>query len=141
MNYSNAEYQRLWIQKNYEKHRENQRRWHREYRAKRLATDLNFKIRHYLRNRLNCALNNKQKAGSAVTDLGCSISELKLYLESKFKPGMSWENHGQWHIDHKMPLSKFDLSNKIEFLKATHFSNLQPLWADDNYRKGNSYNE
>ena len=91
----------------------------------------NNKLRGNLRNRLNRALKNNYKAGSAVSDLGCSIPELKKYLESKFQPNMTWSNHSKigWHIDHIKPLSKFNLSNREELLKAVHYSNLQPLWA------------
>jgi hypothetical protein len=60
----------------------------------RIKTDLGFKLQKRLRTRLWHALKSNQKSGSAVRDLGCSIAELKLYLESKFKPGMSWDNYG-----------------------------------------------
>jgi hypothetical protein len=76
------------------------------------------------------------KAGSAVRDLGCSISELKVYIESKFQSGMSWNNYGKWHIDHIKPLVKFDLQDRAQFLEACHFTNLQPLWAEQNILKG-----
>jgi hypothetical protein len=70
--------------------------------------------------------------------LGCSIPELKTYLESKFQEGMSWENWGiyGWHIDHIIPLDAFNLTNREEFLKACHYTNLQPLWAEENLKKG-----
>lgn len=71
------------------------------------------------------------------SDVGCTIDELKAYLESKFQPGMSWDNYGQWHIDHIIPLSKVDLTDREQFLKVCHYTNLQPLWAADNIRKGN----
>ena len=73
-------------------------------------------------------------------DLGCSVGEFKLYLEVQFQPGMVWENYGvEWHIDHITPLSWFDLSDKEQFSKACHYSNLQPLWKDENFSKGNRY--
>ncbi len=95
-------------------------------------------IRRTLRRRLHHALKGNAKTGSAVRDLGCSIDELKLHLESKFKPGMTWENHSLlgWHIDHIKPLASFDLTNRDELLKAIHYTNLQPLWAEENMKKG-----
>jgi hypothetical protein len=97
------------------------------------------KLRDSLRRRLNNALKNTQKVGSAVDDLGCSISELRLYLESKFLPGMGWDNYGLrgWHIDHIEPLSKFDLQDPEQLKKACHYTNLQPMWAQDNLKKSN----
>ncbi len=66
--------------------------------------------------------------------LGCSLEYLKNHLESKFQPGMTWENQGKWHMDHIIPLS----STKIEkdLYKLCHYTNLQPLWAVDNLKKG-----
>lgn len=103
---------------------------------KRYSEDLNFKLSRLLRVRLNSALKENRKTGSSIRDLGCSIQELKVYLESKFQSGMTWENHGKWHIDHIKPLASFDLTDKNQFLQAVNFSNLQPLWAEDNLRKG-----
>jgi DNA-directed RNA polymerase subunit M/transcription elongation factor TFIIS len=97
-----------------------------------------FKIKCNLRTRLCHALKNNWKQGSAIRDLGCSIPELKTYLESKFQPGMTWDNWttNGWHIDHIIPLSSFNLTDKKDFLKACHYTNLQPLWAYDNFKKG-----
>lgn len=106
-------------------------------RKKYESININHKISVRLRTRVCNAIKNNYKSGSAVRDLGCSIEELKIYLESKFLPGMSWDNYGLkgWHIDHIKPLSSFNLSNREEFLKACHYTNLQPLWAKDNLRK------
>jgi hypothetical protein len=72
--------------------------------------------------------------------LGCSIYELKSYLESRFQPGMSWDNYGEeWHLDHVIPLSWFDLSDNKQFSRACHYTNLQPLWAENNFSKGDRY--
>jgi predicted nucleic acid-binding Zn ribbon protein len=106
-----------------------------KYVRDRYHNDVNFKLAAKLRSRLNKALCGHAKRGSSVKDLGCSISELKLYLESKWLPGMSWENHGQWHIDHVVPLFSFNLSDREQLLKACHYSNLQPLWTDDHNKK------
>lgn len=100
------------------------------------SSALNTKIAKYLRNRLRRAVFRNQKSGSAVQDLGCSITEFIKYLEFKFQLGMNWENYGQWHIDHIIPLIKFNLGKREEFLKACHYTNLQPLWAKENLVKG-----
>ena len=103
----------------------------------RRKTDIQYKLSTRLRVRLCHALKNKQKSGSAVRDLGCSIEELKQHLESKFQPGMSWDNWtiNGWHIDHIKPLVSFDLTDKNQLLEACHYTNLQPLWAKDNLAK------
>ena len=108
-----------------------------QIKREKRKTDPNFKIAGNLRNRLNMAIKNHQKVGSAVRDLGCSVNQLKQHLEHKFQRGMSWNNYGQWHIDHIRPLSNFDLTNRKEFLEACHYTNLQPLWEADNLAKAN----
>lgn len=104
----------------------------------RYDSDINFRLGSLLRNRLVCAIKNHNKTGSAVRDLGCSIEEFKIYIESKFLPGMTWDNHGQygWHIDHIQPLASFDLSDPEQCKIACHYTNLQPLWWIDNLQKG-----
>ncbi len=104
----------------------------------REQTDPILKLKKNLRSRMGMAIKKNSKSGSAVQDLGCSIEELKVYLEAKFQPGMTWENHATngWHIDHIKPLNSFDLSNREQFLEACHYTNLQPLWAKDNLSKG-----
>ena len=105
----------------------------------RKKTDINFKLACSLRTRLGKAIKRGPKRGSAIKDLGCTIPELKQYIESKFQEGMTWENHSfsGWHIDHVIPLASFDLTDRDQFLKACHYTNLQPLWAEDNLKKGN----
>jgi len=126
--------QKLKYSKDYYKN--NKDKVNKYYNTKR-SLDINFKLKQNLRSRLNKALKNNYKSGSAVQDLGCSIEFLKYYLESKFQPGMSWENYGQWHIDHIKPLSKFNLQIRSELLEVCHYTNLQPLWKLDNISKGN----
>lgn len=113
-----------------------------DYQRNKRNTDLNFRLKTILRNRVSNFLNGiGGKQGSAVKDLGCTIEELRIYIESKFKPGMTWENYGitTWHIDHIIPLANFDLTNREEFLKACHYTNLQPLWAEENWKKNRFY--
>jgi len=134
-------YRKVYRQENKEKIREYNKAYDRDYTRKRRTVDIQFKIRLNLRSRLHAVLKGKIKVGSAVTDLGCSVEDLKKHLESQFSPGMSWENYGnkegQWSIDHIFPLSKADLTDKEQFLKVCHYTNLQPLWHLDNMRKGN----
>ena len=107
------------------------------YQKVRRLEDINFRLADNLRSRLRKAIKNNQKAGSAVDDLGCSVDDLKIHLEGKFSEGMSWDNYGEWHIDHIRPLSRFDLTNKSQHLEACSYNNLQPLWAIDNLKKSN----
>lgn len=122
-----------------ERHRKNRTKL-TAYIRNRKHEDIHFKLACSLRNRLWSAIKNDQKRGSAVKDLGCSISELKTYLESKFQKGMNWNNwtNDGWHIDHIKPLSKFDLSNREQFLEACNYTNLQPLWSTENLTKRNT---
>lgn len=107
-----------------------------QYVQDRLRGDLQYKMRHNLRRRFRHALSGGHKAGSAVRDLGCSSDNLKRHLETQFKSGMSWDNYGEWHIDHIKPLVSFDLTKREELLKACHYTNLQPLWKRENLEKG-----
>lgn len=102
---------------------------------------IGHKLKRNLRTRLYGALKGNYKAGSAVSDLGCTVEELKKHLEYQFKPGMDWDNHTKdgWHIDHIKPLASFDLTDSIQFKEACHYTNLQPLWAFENLRKGDKY--
>ena len=83
----------------------------RQYKNNRMKTDIQYRISYRLRIRLHDALDGNYKVGSAVRDLGCSVADLKKHLESKFDPGMTWDNYGRdgWHIDHIIPLAKFNL--------------------------------
>ena len=128
-------------------------RWERAHRAERRvrhherqASDPQYVLRRTLRARLKIAIKKNYKRGSAIELLGCSIAELKRHLEALWLPGMSWENFGRlhaangpihWQIDHKRPLSSFDLTDMGQLKIACHYTNLQPLWALDNRRKWN----
>lgn len=137
--------------RNKEKHLEKGKKYVKENREKinkrisiyskeRLHSDPLFKITRNLRNRLWYIIKRGKgkRMGSAVRDLGCSIVELKGYIEKKFTDGMSWKNYtyNGWHLDHIKPLSAFDLSDREQFLKAFHYTNLQPLWMKENLSKG-----
>ena len=112
----------------------------RRNHGRKKRKDLLFKLKADIRSRLSISVrySGRYKSGSSIENLGCSMEELKIYLESLFLPGMSWDNYGinGWHIDHVIPLAHFDPAD-IEQLKiACHYTNLQPLWAIDNLKKG-----
>lgn len=141
-----AKYQREWYKANREKKAKYKRKWCKanpekkaKYQRTRRAKDVQCRLADNLRGRLYGAIKGKPKNGSAVRDLGCSIAELKEYLEGKFGDGMSWDNWGRngWHIDHIRPLSSFDLTDPDQLKEACHYTNLQPLWAKDNLQKHN----
>ncbi len=108
------------------------------YERKRKKTDPEFKLMKTLRSRLNSALKRKNvKKNHKTMDLiGASPAFVMGYLEAKFTEGMTWENHGNWHIDHIQPCCSFDLIKEEEQKKCFHYTNLQPLWAKDNLQKG-----
>jgi hypothetical protein len=95
------------------------------------------KLRRSLRDRVRKVLKRGKgvRPGSAVRDLGCSIEFFKAFIESQFIFGMSWANYGHWHLDHIRPLASFDLTDRSQFLQAVHYTNYQPLWAEENKRK------
>jgi hypothetical protein len=105
-------------------------------RAKeRRKRDITFKIACNLRRRLNNAIRGHNKSLRTMQLLGCTVPELKTYLQDKFVDGMTWDNYGKWHIDHIIPCSTFNFSLPSEQEKCFHFTNLQPLWAHDNLTK------
>lgn len=109
-----------------------------KYRNDRYKNNPNVKIANVLRSRLNSSLKNFNTTNNHIKYLGCSIDNLKIYLENMFLPGMLWDNWTRtgWHIDHIIPLCKFDLIDEDQLKQACHYTNLQPLWAKDNFKKG-----
>ena len=109
------------------------------YKKERLKTDHIFKfkgnVRSLIKNSFKRGTNQLRKDAKTETILGCVIEEFTLYIESKFIDGMTMKNHGKWHLDHIIPLSK--ATTKEEIIKLNHYTNFQPLWAEDNLKKGN----
>ena len=154
---------RKWREKNPEKSKEASRKWREEnpeyssiasrkwreenpekakkYFNERYANNIQFKLSKLVRGRLGKAISREQKVGSAVHDLGCTLEELKIHLENQFKEGMTWDNWKPdgWHIDHIKPLSKFDLTDPVQFKEAVHYTNLQPLWWNENLEKSDKW--
>lgn len=105
------EYQNIWFKEKYE-------------------TDINYKLKINIKTRILASLkNNSNKKEKINKYLGCSIQDYKTYLETLFLPEMNWNNHGEiWEIDHKKPISSFDLSIKDNIFNAFHYTNTQPLF-------------
>ena len=129
---NNKEYKSKWFQKN--------KKRILEKRSLRLKTDYNFKMKHQLGTRIRKALGGyNKKSKKTVGLLGCTIEEFWIHLEKSFKPGMTRENYGKWHVDHIRPCASFDLSKPEEQAKCFHYTNLQALWAHENLCKGAKY--
>ncbi len=108
------------------------------YYVERRKTDVEFKISAYMRNMLGRVLRRTKTAKADKTEavLGYSPAQLIKEIESKFTEGMTWENYGEWHIDHKTALAVMVGSGETDPAVINALSNLQPLWAADNISKG-----
>jgi hypothetical protein len=125
------EWKEITKQKNNERH---YTRW-----KERWETDELFAMKVRLRNLIRNSFRKKgyKKFNTSTENIvGISYVEFKAYLESKFLNGMSWDNRGEWHIDHIIPLSS--AKSEEELISLSHYTNLQPLWAEDNLKKGNT---
>lgn len=137
---------KIWSENNSEKIKEYRKKTYEKH-GKRLSkikyekvkSDPTQYLKILMRRRIRGILKSKnlRRKLSSETLVGCSYSELKIYLEGKFEFGMSWDNQGFWHIDHIIPLSS--AQNEEEIYKLCHYTNLQPLWAEDNLRKSNKF--
>lgn len=126
----NKEHRKKWKKEWIDKNREKINTAERERRK----TDISYKVKKNLRRRVNDVVN--KKAGKTMELVGCSLLALLKHLEKNFVEGMTWENYGEWHIDHIIPCASFDLTVEEEQKKCFHYSNLQPLWGIDNLKKG-----
>ena len=95
----------------------------------------NYRIARNLRSRVSDVLKGKYKSAPTLVLLGCSIDDFKEYFAEMFTDGMTWNNHGEWHIDHIVPCAAFDLTDAEQQKVCFHYTNLQPLWANENLRK------
>lgn len=143
---NDSEYREKLLERNRIRRRKNK---FKEQERFRFRTDIEYRLTLTLRSRVRHAIKKVKmelnievgKCAKTVELLGCSLLELKIYIEKQFKPGMTWENHGYgehcWHIDHILPCDSFDLTQEEEQRKCFHYSNLQPLWQKDNLLKSN----
>jgi len=119
--------------------RTNNRKRINAYLQHKKQIDCNFKLINILRSRIRGVLQGKYKSKSTLQLLGASVDQVWNYLESQFQPGMTRQNHGLWHLDHKRPCASFDLNDPKQQAECFHYTNLQPLWAKDNLKKGAKY--
>ena len=119
-----------------ESNREKFKLHRREYLKLKRKNDILFRLKQNSRNRIRKFIKSKgitinQKSFEMI---GCSPLELRNHLEKQFTKGMSWDNYGKWHVDHIIPLNS--LITEEEIYKLSYYTNLQPLWAEDNISKG-----
>lgn len=137
-----------WRKRNAKQISADNSRWHHENRervrerkrqeSKKRRERLNDRIACAFRTRLRRVVNSAGvKPAKSVELLGCSFEDFLKYLERQFKPYMTWKNYGRaWHVDHIIPCSAFDLTRPEQARQCFHFTNLRPLWARTNLRKG-----
>ena len=131
------EYHKEWREKNIDKHRE----YKRKYEKNRKDTDPLYKLINNFRTAIYQVLkeNNINKNGHYFDILKYTPEQLISHLESKFSENMTWDNYGEWHVDHVKPISSFMIL-KIgdeEFMNCWSLGNLQPMWGVDNIKKSN----
>ncbi len=144
--YSKIEEVRAYKRKHRDDNRDKYKKYQKNYKHKKYYSDENYRLKMIIKSRIRTAIKtcNGTKNNTTLELLGCSIKFIKNHLQSKFKKGMSWKNYGngkyKWNLDHVIPCAYFDLTKQKEQEKCFHWSNLQPLWQEDNIKKGSVYN-
>ncbi len=95
----------------------------------------------YIKHIVSCCVRNalgSSKSKKSLEYIGCDAAFLRSHLENQFKDGMTWENQGEWHIDHIVPIM-YNNPSLEEVIERLHYTNLQPMWAADNIAKGNRF--
>ena len=132
---NNKEKIQINSKKYYENNKKEMKKYNLIYQNKRRKEDFLFRLNCNLRSRIYRVLKfDYNKQNDTFKILGCDLYTIKLHLENKFTEGMNWDNKGEWHIDHIIPLSS--AKNEKEAYELCHYTNLQPLWAKDNLSKG-----
>lgn len=115
------------------------REWVRNNRREKMKNNPSFVIFQRVRSRIKVAISRGSKSEATAVLIGCSVVQLREYIEGLFLPGMSWANRKEWHIDHIRPCASFDLTVPEQQRACFHYTNLQPLWAEDNIRKSDKF--
>jgi len=137
----NKEYRKNYLKEyrknNYEKIKETKR----NYEKTRKSNDPLYKLIGNFRTAIYIVLkeNNIKKYGHYFDILGYKPKDLIEHLEKKFTDEMTWDNYGEWHVDHKLPITSFNFKdiNDEEFKKCWSLDNLQPMWGSENISKSN----
>jgi len=137
----NKEHRKQYLKEYREKNIDKIRETKKNYEKIRKATDPIYKLISNFRTAIYQVLkeNKVQKKGHYFDILKYSPENLVGHLESKFKDNMTWDNYGEWHVDHIKPISSFQITEigDKEFMSCWSLDNLQPLWNNDNIRKSN----
>jgi uncharacterized protein (DUF983 family) len=112
----------------------------REQKNARIKEDGAYRLQRRISENLRAILHN-EKSGSSAKWTGCSRAFLKEYIASKFTEGMTWDNYGDWHLDHIIPQAFFDFHDPEQVRICWNYRNLQPLWRQDNIDKSDSLPE
>ena len=134
----NKEQKKEYSTEYYKKNKEKIKAQNKKYKQKRYQNDVNYRIRSIIRSRIHGAIKSHSviKSNRTIELLGCSIRDVRQHLENQFKDGMSWKNHGEWHIDHIKPCASFNMKDPEQQKECFNYKNLQPLWAEENMSKG-----
>ena len=130
-----------YIKEYREKNIDKIRKTKRDYERNRKASDPLYKLISNFRTAIYQVLkeSNVEKNGHYFDILGYTPEELINHLEKQFTEGMTWDNYGEFHVDHKLPISSFNIKEigDEEFMKCWSLDNLQPMWGEENIRKSN----
>jgi hypothetical protein len=140
-NEKNKEHRKQYLKEYREKNIDKIRQNKRDYERNRKATDPLYKLISNFRTAIYTVLkeSNVDKYGHYFDILQYTPEELIIHLENQFKDDMTWENYGIWHVDHKLPITSFDIQEMgdEEFIRCWCLDNLQPMWGEENIRKSN----
>jgi hypothetical protein len=143
-NESNKDKRKEYNASNRERRNKQMNKWYSDnkesvqtYRRNRRNLDPLYKLRNNIRGLIRISIKRQgySKKSKTYEILGCSFDEFKSHIEKQFMPGMTWDNYGDWEYDHIKPIS--NSINEIETIQLNHYSNFQPLWWEENTKKGN----
>ena len=132
----NADYAKARAKEYREANRQRMTDWSNQYRKSRMSVDPVYKAAIRIRSLINIKIycQGYTKKSRTFEILGCTYEFFKEYIESQFTKGMSWDNHGEWHLDHKIPIAT--AATEEDVIRLNYYSNFQPLWAHENLKKG-----